>query len=699
MKKACLILVCMFIFVIGWSYAADLTKLTVRSPETGTPVDQVWQGSGSKDIVWDNGVTDWVGIAASQYDNTIILDPVVADDFEFGEDILVADVHWIGGYWNGPPDDGNFDWVIVFYQDSGGLGLAPGDIIDSFYMPNAGVNETFISGTPGGSNFYSYTVDLPDTILFSANTKYWISLQGYGVYPPQSGVAYDTTILLHEAVFYSTYFGFTTWTDGSVVFGNPINLCFQLTGMPAEEPLDWGDAPDSYHTLAASNGALHPIVPGMFLGAAIDGEADGQPSPTALLDDNTGFPDDEDGIVFTNLLVVGSTVNLKVIASMPGFLDAWIDFDANGTWDDPSERIVPSATPVNPGVNNFAVGIPSTAAAGISYGRFRYSSVGGLPPDGPGPDGEVEDYRIFIQEPLENIKWYQPPDLDNTGIDVDMFPLGFPDVDGLADDFLCRESGPITDIHFWASFMEDNVPDLPFQIFEITIYSDIPAGVYAPWSMPGEILWRHYVDPGGYLVRQITDNNPEDYYFPAQQAWFNDDHFNCYQYDFFIPPESAFVQVEGIIYWLGIRDLSYTGEYRFGWKTCELGTRWNDDATYLCDPPAFWCDIHYPQGHEFMDLSLDLAFALSTEAPCDCDPGEANGDGTYNIFDITYLISFLYLGGPPPIPYPLCNCDANCDCTCNIFDITYLIDWLYRTGPAPCTCQQWLAICGPPLRK
>ncbi len=87
------------------------------------------------------------------------------------------------------------------------------------------------------------------------------------------------------------------------------------------------------------------------------------------------------------------------------------------------------------------------------------------------------------------------------------------------------------------------------------------------------------------------------------------------------------------------------------------------------------------------------------EGPCDCDPGNVNGDATINIFDITYIISYLYLGGPAPVPYELCNGDPNKDCTCNIFDITFVISFLYLGGPPPATCEEWLTACGPPVRK
>lgn len=51
---------------------------------------------------------------------------------------------------------------------------------------------------------------------------------------------------------------------------------------------DFGDAPDSYGTLLATNGARHGIVPGFHLGPTIDGEPDGQPTPNATGDDLAG---------------------------------------------------------------------------------------------------------------------------------------------------------------------------------------------------------------------------------------------------------------------------------------------------------------------------------------------------------------------------------------------------------------------------
>ena len=63
--------------------------------------------------------------------------------------------------------------------------------------------------------------------------------------------------------------------------------------------------------------------------------------------------------------------------------------------------------------------------------------------------------------------------------------------------------------------------------------------------------------------------------------------------------------------------------------------------------------------------------------------GDVNGDYQVNTVDVTYLISFLFRGGPPP--QPLCLGDVNCDHVVNISDVVYLSNYLYWGGPPPCT--------------
>lgn len=63
--------------------------------------------------------------------------------------------------------------------------------------------------------------------------------------------------------------------------------------------------------------------------------------------------------------------------------------------------------------------------------------------------------------------------------------------------------------------------------------------------------------------------------------------------------------------------------------------------------------------------------------------GDVNADGLINIFDITFLIDYLYREGPPPVIPDAA--DINADGVLNIFDITGLINFLYYNGPLP-TC-------------
>jgi hypothetical protein len=65
--------------------------------------------------------------------------------------------------------------------------------------------------------------------------------------------------------------------------------------------------------------------------------------------------------------------------------------------------------------------------------------------------------------------------------------------------------------------------------------------------------------------------------------------------------------------------------------------------------------------------------------------GDANGDGIVNVGDVVYLISFLYRGGPAPVPMSVG--DVNCDGIVDVGDVVFLINYLYRNGPIPRCCD------------
>ncbi len=160
--------------------------------------------------------------------------------------------------------------------------------------------------------------------------------------------------------------------------------------------LDFGDAPDGpYPTLLANDGARHFVVPGISMGVLIDAEGDGQPDATATGDDAASLAD-EDGASFLNPLVAGLTATVQVTVSTSGYISAWIDFDANGSWSDAGENVF-SVQAVATGTNVLTFGVPSAAATTNTFARFRFATPQAtLSPSGLAPDGEVEDYEVSI---------------------------------------------------------------------------------------------------------------------------------------------------------------------------------------------------------------------------------------------------------------------------------------------------------------
>ena len=157
----------------------------------------------------------------------------------------------------------------------------------------------------------------------------------------------------------------------------------------------------------------------LFAGWRIDPEANGQPNATATGDDVSNA--DEDGVTGMSPLVSGGTatvlVEFRSDAGQTGVLDAWMDFNANGSWADLGERIATGLV-LSPGPNTLSVAVPGTATPGTTYARFRLSPNGVSTFTGTGIagaartavlHGEVEDYQVRI-EPGRDSDWGDAPD-------------------------------------------------------------------------------------------------------------------------------------------------------------------------------------------------------------------------------------------------------------------------------------------------
>ena len=230
-------------------------------------------------------------------------------------------------------------------------------------------------------------------------------------------------------------------------------------------------------------------------------------------------------------------------------------------------------------------------------------------------------------------KYVQPPDLSAASYNVLAAQppagsgTGLPLI--LADDFPCTQTGPITDIHIWASWLGDTtatfiVPDMPITL---GFWSDVPASPASGPSRPGTLLWSqtflpggaipgHYkrvVAPPGWAPSQFWDPDPP----PAGQIMGNDNIIWLYN---FYPdpgqPNGLFVQ-QGTAaaptnYWLSVT--AGTNLVAFGWRTSAV--HYNDDAVFGHMDPATgtiplgdWQELSSPQTPT---TSLDLAFALTT---------------------------------------------------------------------------------------
>jgi hypothetical protein len=201
-------------------------------------------------------------------------------------------------------------------------------------------------------------------------------------------------------------------------------------------------------------------------------------------------------------------------------------------------------------------------------------------------------------------KMHFPQLPDPNGWDIDMTNYT------LADDFECIEDGPITGIHFWASWLNDM--EAPIRNIHASIHANIPEGAVEPWSMPQcPPLWERDFGPGEFVIAGPWD---------GMQGWDDphrdsdclyDNHDLYFQINLPIK-EDPFRQQAGEIYWL---DLRATVEPEpgttamLGWKTST--EQFMDFAVFDAGAaaPCAWQPIAVCQENRL----TDLAFVITPE--------------------------------------------------------------------------------------
>ena len=192
--------------------------------------------------------------------------------------------------------------------------------------------------------------------------------------------------------------------------------------IPVASNVDFGDAPDSYGTLMASNGARHETSSALYLGDLVDNESDAH--LPLLSDDLSDGSDDEDGISFPTGFEVGEQAMINAAVSGTsgsGYLNAWFDWNANGSFE-ADERAI-SAQAISNGNNSIAFTVPVWAVAGPSWARFRISSTADIIAKGGVADGEVEDYPVVVTTTGVAMTYYPNASSYTAVAYEDLFPL------------------------------------------------------------------------------------------------------------------------------------------------------------------------------------------------------------------------------------------------------------------------------------
>ncbi|MEL6660054.1 MAG: GEVED domain-containing protein, partial [Bacteroidota bacterium] len=161
-----------------------------------------------------------------------------------------------------------------------------------------------------------------------------------------------------------------------------------------------GTGEQDYETQSANGGPVHKIITDnmgnvtLKIGSLIDDELDGQQS-----DDADGDGDDEDGFdpgaqMFETTVSQDITVPVMNMTGGDAKLTMYVDWNNDGVFEDMYSVTVPNnATEATLA----SVTPPVTSALNEDVGvRFRLTTSTVMDPNGPAPDGEVEDYEIMV---------------------------------------------------------------------------------------------------------------------------------------------------------------------------------------------------------------------------------------------------------------------------------------------------------------
>jgi hypothetical protein len=245
-----------------------------------------------------------------------------------------------------------------------------------------------------------------------------------------------------------------------------------------------------------------------------------------------------------------------------------------------------------------------------------------------------------------------------------------------ADDWVCEDERPVTDVHWWGSFIGWTQPHLPPQVpdhFLMAIWRDVPADAAAS-SHPKELLWLHECDNwvwnfAGYDLDPRAELNG-DYNIPLFGP--PEENEACFQFNQLLSEDDWLTPN---IYWFsiaavynGVDDVSQI-QYPWGWKSKPYDpNKAPDPAVVITDldpgtPPwetvsgtttphitevQTWFPIILPDPSVYPDGTwFDLAFELTTNEPkCPGLTADLNEDCIVSLPDFAIMAQEWLMTSP-----------------------------------------------------
>lgn len=350
-------------------------------------------------------------------------------------------------------------------------------------------------------------------------------------------------------------------------------------------------------------------------------------------------------------------------------------------YDVPTTVIINTAIPGIAAANPPATGYSSNPAFDITKAQLFLADensnwIGGplpIPPSGQQIPGLWNYWRDLIVLPnVEvnkgyHVKYSQPPFVlkesklilgwDDRSVYHQLYSSVGPVKPVIAaDDWLCKDARPVTDIHWWGSFIGWTRPYLPpaYMLpsrFHIGIWTDVPANANT-WSHPGRLIWENFCDSYAWNFAGY-DKDPRG--LIKNEA--------CFQFNQLLSQNEWFYQKaspDGMptVYWLSIAaiyDNVDSVRYPWGWKT--RPRVFNDNAVriYVVSdstginnwPPKvgyIWNEGNLVQGND-LTRHWDLSFELTTNmAPAIVEqgpPGDFNGDRVIDLKEAIHALQVV----------------------------------------------------------